>query len=86
MKVVVQAEASFIPAVFRFKSLISLSTRPLSCILYPVLQNCPNVTWHAELAANARIDDIKLKFCEQHGLSPGTCVLFSKGAVLKDQP
>ena len=29
MRVVVQAEASFIAAVFRFKSLISLSTRPL---------------------------------------------------------
>ncbi|KAL0030823.1 hypothetical protein WJX77_008253 [Trebouxia sp. C0004] len=49
-------------------------------------EKCPNATWHADLTPNTRIDDIKLKFCQQNGLSPGTCVLSSKGVLLKDQP
>ena len=35
---------------------------------------------------DTKIDDIKLEFCQQNGLSPETCVLSSKGALLKDQP
>ena len=86
MKVVVQVEASLLANVFRFTRLISLSTRLLLCIFGRILQGCPSATWHADLTPKTRIDDIKLKFCQQNGLSPGSCVLSSKGVLLKDQP
>ena len=50
------------------------------------MQRCPNATWQADLTPDTKIDDIKLDFCQRNGLSPGTCVLSSKGALLKDQP
>ncbi len=86
MKVVVQVEASFFAVAFRFTRLISLSTRLLWQHLCCVLQKCPNATWQDDLTPDTKIDDIKLEFCQQNGLSPETCVLYSKGALLKDQP
>ncbi len=86
MKVVVLAEASFLAIGFRSIRLISLSTRLLCQHLCCVLQKCPIATWQADVTPDTQIDDIKLDFCQQNGLSLETCVLSSKGALLKDQP
>ena len=86
MKVVVQVEVSFLAIVFRSTRLISLSTGLLWSHLCCVLQKCPDATWQADLTPDTKIDDIKLNFCQHNGLSPETCVLSSKGTLLKDQP
>ncbi|KAL0051531.1 hypothetical protein WJX82_009417 [Trebouxia sp. C0006] len=46
----------------------------------------PHATWQADLTPDTKIDDIKLEFCQRNGLSPESCVLSSKGALLADQP
>ncbi|KAL0038710.1 hypothetical protein WJX79_004386 [Trebouxia sp. C0005] len=50
------------------------------------VEKCPDATWQADLTPDTKIDDIKLNFCQHNGLSPETCVLSSKGTLLKDQP